>query len=43
MKDPELAPRLQLLKGEYEAQFELAAGEDREKTSARFIPRIARV
>ena len=43
MKDPELAPRLQLLKGEYEAQFELAAGEDREKTSARFVPRIARV
>lgn len=43
MKDPELAPRLQLLKGEYEAQFELAAGEDREKTSARFVPRIARI
>jgi len=43
MKDPELSPRLQVLKGEYEAQFELAAGEDREKTSARFVPRITRV
>jgi hypothetical protein len=43
MKEPELAPRLQLLKAEYDAQFELAAGEDREKTSARFVPRISRI
>ena len=43
MKDPELAPRLPMLKAEYEAQFELAAGEDRDKTSARFVPRMARV
>jgi len=43
MKDPELAPRLQMLKSEYEAQFGLAAGEDREKASVRFVPRVARV
>ena len=43
MKEPELAPRLQLLKAEYEAQFELAAGEDREKTSVRFVPRVSRI
>jgi hypothetical protein len=43
MKDPELAPRLSVLKAEYEAQFDLAAGEDREKTSARFVPRTVRV
>ena len=43
MKDPELAPRIQMLKAEYEAQFELAAGEDREKTSVRFVPRATRI
>ena len=43
MKDPELAPRLQMLKVEYEAQFGLASGEDREKASVRFVPRVARV
>ena len=43
MKDPELAPRLPILKTEYEEQFELAAGEDRDKTSATFTPRIIRV
>jgi hypothetical protein len=43
MKDPELAPRLQMLKAEYESQFALAAGEDREKASVRFVPRVARV
>jgi len=31
------------LKAEYEAQFELAAGEDREKTSVRFVPRATRI
>ena len=43
MKEPESAPRLPMLKAEYESQFSLAAGEDREKTSARFIPRVATV
>ena len=43
MKDPELATRLPILKTEYEEQFELAAGEDRDKTSASFTPRIIRV
>ena len=31
MKVPDLAPRVDMLKAEYEAQFVLAAGEDREK------------
>ena len=43
MKAPELAPRIGMLKEAYEEQFALAAGEDREKTSARFVPRIGYV
>jgi hypothetical protein len=43
MKTPDLAPRLDMLKAEYEAQFALASGEDREKSSARFVPRISRI
>lgn len=43
MKVPELAQRAQLLKQDYEEQFLLASQEDREKTPARFVPRIARV
>jgi len=43
MKEPEFAPRLQMLKAEYEAQFQLAAQEDRDKTSARFVPRVTRI
>tara|TARA_R100001244_G_scaffold130178_1_gene102103 strand:- start:848 stop:1531 length:684 start_codon:yes stop_codon:yes gene_type:complete len=43
MKNPELAPRLPILKAEYEGQFELAAGEDREKASFRITPRIAAI
>ena len=39
MKVPDLAGRLQMLKQEYEAQYDLAAGEDREKASVRFVPR----
>jgi len=42
-KDPELMPRVPMLKEIYEEQFALAAGEDREKTSARFVPRIGYV
>tara|TARA_X000001388_G_scaffold65793_2_gene52348 strand:+ start:1037 stop:1726 length:690 start_codon:yes stop_codon:yes gene_type:complete len=40
MKDPDLAPRIEMLKVMYEEQFALAAGEDREKAPARFVPRI---
>jgi hypothetical protein len=40
MKVPELTQRSALLKQDYEEQFTLAAGEDREKASARFVPRI---
>ena len=43
MKDPTLAQRAPMLKAEYEEQFALAAGEDREKASVRFVPRAARV
>tara|TARA_R110000824_G_scaffold262584_1_gene451277 strand:- start:221 stop:907 length:687 start_codon:yes stop_codon:yes gene_type:complete len=43
MKLPEFAERIPMLKQAYEEQFELAAGEDREKTSARFVPRVGRV
>ena len=39
MKVPELMPRIQMLKQAYDEQFELAAGEDREKAAIRFVPR----
>jgi hypothetical protein len=42
MKTPELADRVQLLKADYDEQFNLAAGEDREKASVRFVPRMFR-
>tara|TARA_B100001059_G_scaffold53487_1_gene47631 strand:+ start:12463 stop:13113 length:651 start_codon:yes stop_codon:yes gene_type:complete len=42
MKIPDLAPRVDMLKAEYEAQFVLAAGEDREKTPFRFVPNVMR-
>ena len=40
MKEPELMPRVEMLKAIYEEQFAMAAAEDREKTSARFVPSI---
>lgn len=43
MKVPELAPRLPILKEAYMEQFDLAAGEDREKASVRFVPLAMRV
>lgn len=39
MKIPELAPRLPMLKQDYDEQFDLAAGEDHEKAAIRFVPR----
>jgi len=39
MKVPELVSRLDMLKKAYEEQFQLAAGEDREKASSMFVPR----
>ena len=38
MKRPEVANRTQALKQEYEFQFELAAGEDRDTSSIQFVP-----
>ena len=43
MKDPELLPRIAILKEAYDEQYNLAAGEDREKTSEHFVPRINRI
>ena len=39
MKKPDLAPRLPLLKQEYEEQWQLAADQDREKAAIRLAPR----
>jgi hypothetical protein len=39
MKVPELMPRMDMLKQVYDEQFNLAAGEDREKAAVRFVPR----
>lgn len=39
VKVPELMPRIDMLKAAYEEQFQLAAGEDREKAAVRFVPR----
>jgi hypothetical protein len=39
MKVPELAQRIDMLKNVYNEQFDLAAGEDREKAAVRFVPR----
>ena len=43
MKTPDLMARVPMLKEIYEEQFMLAAGEDRDKTAARFVPRISYV
>ena len=43
MKIPEAGPRIDFLKQEYEQQFQLAADEDREKASVRFVPRVGYV
>ena len=39
MKVPELMPRIQMLKEAYDEQYNLAAGEDREKAALRLVPR----
>ena len=43
IKTPELSGRLQMLKADYDEQYNLAAGEDREKVSERFVPRVGRI
>ena len=40
MKVPELQSRLEMLKMAYDEAFDLAAAEDREKASVRFVPYI---
>jgi hypothetical protein len=39
-KIPELMPRIEMLKAQYDEQYALAAGEDREKASISLVPRI---
>lgn len=39
MKIPEAAPRIAMLKEVYDRDWDIAAGEDREKASIRFVPR----
>jgi hypothetical protein len=41
VKTPELFDRIQMLKQIYDEQFDLAAGEDREKAPIRLVPRIS--
>jgi len=41
VKQPELADRIPLLKQIYDEQFDLAAGEDREKAPIRLVPRLS--
>jgi hypothetical protein len=43
MKVPELVDRVQMLKAAYEEEFDRAASEDREKTSAIFVPRMSSI
>lgn len=43
LRKPELAMRVAPLKMAYEEQWELAAGEDRERASVRFVPSIGRI
>jgi len=40
VKTPELMERVPMLKQIYDEQFDLAASEDREKASVRFVPRM---
>lgn len=40
MKKPDATPRVPALKAEYEQQFEMAAGEDEDRASVRFVPDV---
>jgi hypothetical protein len=40
-KVPELMPRVPMLQAEFERQFDLSGGEDREKAPVRFVPRVS--
>jgi hypothetical protein len=39
-KTPEFMPRIEMLKAQYDEQFDMAAGEDREKATVRLVPRL---
>lgn len=40
LKSPDAMDRLQLLKADYENQFQMATNEDRERASLRLVPRL---
>jgi len=40
MKKPEAASRVPQLKADYDEQFGLAAGEDEDRASVRFVPYV---
>jgi hypothetical protein len=40
LKNPEASDRIQMLKGLYEEQFQLAASEDRDRAPDRFLPYV---
>lgn len=39
LKTPELMQRVPMLKAEYDQQFDMASGEDRERAALRLVPR----
>jgi hypothetical protein len=43
MKVPGGMERLQVLKAQYDEAWDLAAGEDREKSAIRFVPRMGNI
>jgi hypothetical protein len=43
MKIPDAMNRIEMLKSDYEQQFQLAADEDREKAAIRLAPRVGYV
>jgi hypothetical protein len=43
LRKPELLERVQMLKGIYDEQFDMASSEDREKAPLRLVPHIGRV
>jgi hypothetical protein len=43
IKIPDAMNRIEMLKTDYEQQFQLAADEDREKAAIRLVPRVSYV
>jgi hypothetical protein len=43
LKIPDAVSRIEMLKTDYEQQYQLAADEDREKAAIRLVPRVSYV